>query len=880
MSTTLQSVFAWSLASESEKDTATLISDNQFGHCVRLAPDAPFAIAGIPSGLKSFSIWIKRLSPTASLQCADEQGWSVTGAGQLLLRGELTGSTIPANQWFHVCTVYNGDAVSLYLNGEFIHQSTDVMAFSITALSYVSQGDVCLAHQHVMMHDLSPAGVAEDYRGALPTIQQSFIEVHPLNIAILSPAEGPYANYPDNKFFIVDAAGADAIEQRLTVSNHAESDILLKGSNHPAADRTHHHFECRIRNGIITQIADSLRFNAQAGWTISTPIQNAEDGSWSIFFLSNTDRTLVQNEPLSFTFSYRTADGKLGERGTHINVSYQQLELGSGKVLQGDRTKQIDVLNLSSNNVYITRINERITDTDNRVDQMEDASEHDIAALRDSTEAVEIPEQDKGDITSSSYQNLKNKVKNFSLSAATKLIDIVGNVNERLTLLDTEVDAKQQVNNIKFEALEAGPLFELSIHTPVGVVQQANDISHDDRFRCYLYLHNRSNKNISFTSQGKFTIRIPVGLSYLDLVANDNDAGSILSMTKETSTDSASIFTRRQNQTVFPAGGRWRFDFKDMLLNGLTGLAHIQLIIEGLEGYQTQHLEVPIEKYSRDLSRNVANGFTGLGTSAPKEKLDVQGNVAVSGTLKAFNMYLEGAHADITWRKGNWLNFGVVDNEQGKVIKRNYDPNQPDTYDSGYTNYMVITSTGSVGIGHNSPGSKLDVEGDVNARSKIKEKGHDLVPRGIITMWYGSVSDVPDGWLLCDGSSGTPDLRERFIVGAGRQYSPNNVGGAESVKLTANQSGLRSHTVSGSTKTDGKHRHEYLDTYMDENNPTSKGDYEDGDGVQYKWHRRTTYNTNHSNHKHQISINVAASNAIEFHENRPPYYALAYIMKD
>jgi microcystin-dependent protein len=133
---------------------------------------------------------------------------------------------------------------------------------------------------------------------------------------------------------------------------------------------------------------------------------------------------------------------------------------------------------------------------------------------------------------------------------------------------------------------------------------------------------------------------------------------------------------------------------------------------------------------------------------------------------------------------------------------------------------------------------------------------------------------------LCDGSNGTPDLRDRFIVGAGRKYSPNNQGGADAIKLTANQSGLRAHTVSGYTNIDGKHRHEYLDTYMDENKPTSKGDYEDGDGVDYKKHRRTTYDTKLSNHRHKISVSVGADGAIDYHENRPPYYALAYIMKD
>ena len=51
------------------------------------------------------------------------------------------------------------------------------------------------------------------------------------------------------------------------------------------------------------------------------------------------------------------------------------------------------------------------------------------------------------------------------------------------------------------------------------------------------------------------------------------------------------------------------------------------------------------------------------------------------------------------------------------------------------------------------------------------------IPRGAIVMWSGTVADIPAGWVLCDGTSGTPDLRERFIVGAGGD-NPSVRGGA------------------------------------------------------------------------------------------------------
>ncbi len=53
-----------------------------------------------------------------------------------------------------------------------------------------------------------------------------------------------------------------------------------------------------------------------------------------------------------------------------------------------------------------------------------------------------------------------------------------------------------------------------------------------------------------------------------------------------------------------------------------------------------------------------------------------------------------------------------------------------------------------------------------------------VAPAGIIVMWSGSIASVPAGWHLCDGSSGTPDLRDRFVVGAGSTYAVGNTGGA------------------------------------------------------------------------------------------------------
>jgi len=52
--------------------------------------------------------------------------------------------------------------------------------------------------------------------------------------------------------------------------------------------------------------------------------------------------------------------------------------------------------------------------------------------------------------------------------------------------------------------------------------------------------------------------------------------------------------------------------------------------------------------------------------------------------------------------------------------------------------------------------------------------------KGIITLWSGAIVDIPYGWRLCDGNNGTPDLRDKFIVGAGSAYAPGAAGGSSS----------------------------------------------------------------------------------------------------
>ena len=139
------------------------------------------------------------------------------------------------------------------------------------------------------------------------------------------------------------------------------------------------------------------------------------------------------------------------------------------------------------------------------------------------------------------------------------------------------------------------------------------------------------------------------------------------------------------------------------------------------------------------------------------------------------------------------------------------------------------------------------------------------VPTGAIMMWSGSIATIPSGWLLCNGSSGTPDLRDRFIVGAGSTYAVAATGGSANAVVVSHN-----HTA---TSTDSGHTHNAI-------TQTSGGS---SSGAQYANSFSGSVDTTSTQMIQtgtaNITTTVATAGVSGTNANLPPYYALAYIMK-
>ena len=131
-----------------------------------------------------------------------------------------------------------------------------------------------------------------------------------------------------------------------------------------------------------------------------------------------------------------------------------------------------------------------------------------------------------------------------------------------------------------------------------------------------------------------------------------------------------------------------------------------------------------------------------------------------------------------------------------------------------------------------------------------------IIPKGSIILWSGSINSIPNGWVLCNGNNGSPDLSGKFVLGAGNGVDVNSVGGEKEKSLKIENL--------------PEHSHNYRDRYyseawgqIDNNLPGSRTGNDNDNKAFYKMDRTQSSG----------QLNAKPFSII------PPYYALAYIMK-
>jgi hypothetical protein len=144
------------------------------------------------------------------------------------------------------------------------------------------------------------------------------------------------------------------------------------------------------------------------------------------------------------------------------------------------------------------------------------------------------------------------------------------------------------------------------------------------------------------------------------------------------------------------------------------------------------------------------------------------------------------------------------------------------------------------------------------------------VPTGLISLWSGSIATIPTGWVLCNGSNSTPDLRNKFVIGAHSDttgVANTTITGASTLSGGTKDAVNVSHTHTA-TSTDAGHAHA-TQAYFIPSYPNgfaaSGGAGQTGSGTS------TGYAS--------ITTSISTEGVSATNQNLPPYYALAYIMK-
>ncbi len=276
--------------------------------------------------------------------------------------------------------------------------------------------------------------------------------------------------------------------------------------------------------------------------------------------------------------------------------------------------------------------------------------------------------------------------------------------------------------------------------------------------------------------------------------------------------------------------------------------------------------------------------------------MTLKGSVAIDGDVTMNDLKADNIHI-----AGNSLFFGDdtanenTDSAKVKVEGESLEIYGKSTDDTSSTRKVDIfsengmTVKGSVAIDGDVTMKHLKAD-NISASSDLDEKAASdekiptqkavkgyidtRLPQGLISMWSGKVA--PEGWALCDGSNGTPNLAGRFIVGYDDNndayHTVGNIGGQEAVVLNKEQ--LPSHSHTGITSSEGEHNHKIMHSYStDEDGDGKKSLLLDGENIG----THTFDSENEGEHHHTFQTDATGGN--EAHENRPPYYVLAYIMK-
>jgi len=259
-----------------------------------------------------------------------------------------------------------------------------------------------------------------------------------------------------------------------------------------------------------------------------------------------------------------------------------------------------------------------------------------------------------------------------------------------------------------------------------------------------------------------------------------------------------------------------------------------------------------------------ANGL-GVNCNPGSYRFEVAGSAKISTSLRVGSLL----HSDGTSYKPNDLSISATN----RVL------------------YQAST-TNTVALGVGTAGQFLRTNGASSAPSWETISTSGIVPVGGIIIWYGSEASIPSGWSICNGSTvggnATPDLRNRFVLGAGTGnggQAPGTTGGYEDAIVVSHTHSTNSTGSHGHGISDPGHTHSYTKTTNDQGVDTDSHHHDtsvrqgtDGSNTGTSAWSGSGISVN-SGGSHSHTANSPTGSVSGTDRNMPPYYCLCYIMR-
>ncbi len=780
-------------------------------------------------------------------------------------------------------------AMQIFLNGNLWASSADSTR-TLPAVSQATFGALnsTLAYQgklaclRIYNRVLSSTEIMQ-VMDADPAAAATFDGVYPIGFSLLNTDGHAVLDIDD------DPSGYELF---LTLSNNADRtiDITAPASTTPSADN--YHFALHFRPGTLATAALTQVSVASAGWTLQAAQEI--DGSASFYLLSSAAQSLDPGASITLTLQSISAAASGGARNTRVELTYQQLQYAADLTpLTGSRLQNMMVLN---------------------------------------AQGARTPPLHVGFVG-------PNMVLNDGTSTNALTLRITNLLDDAALALSPSSGAAPTTLILAFDAQDSNEQKDWALGTTSQVnaidVQMAGWASAKDPESAEWTL---TTTQTALAADGYFQLELgnivsslPAGNANLYLIYENwpgyRDGYFVVPIEKTplVYTDSQRVGIGT-NQPSRPLGVRGAGSSEELVSfedRAGTTTWHINQKLHGTQSaFNISESDVADGRLYLQ-----AGGNAGIGTTTPRTGLDTGAGV-LSG---AANDYIK---AQWTMSGGGSVSWGGSGNRlkwTARFIAISAE--RPHTFASGFVNIVqptsdipaanvyngVARSANADGVvlnawealyavhtvGGNESAVTLQIASYANASFYVPSNwllvavvnGDDgtvklgtgvclnpnttslngsPIPSGTIMLWSGASNNIPGGWVLCNGANGTPDLRDRFIVGAGNSYGVGSIGGTPSVQLSISQ--LPSHSHATTVSEDDGHTHNvYFDTGSGGDGPNgdmAKVDHGLQKGVSADFGVKTGKNGDHT---HTVSVQNTGGN--EAHENRPPYYALCYIMK-